>query len=222
MSAPVGRGGSAAGVVFDLDGVLVDSRAVMEAAFAHAHRVVVGPGPPPFDRYVTYLGWAFGDIMEAMGLPASMEQPFVEESERLVHEVRAHEGIEEVLVTLRAAGRPLAVATGKARHRADRVLAVTGLDVHLDAVVGSDEVAAGKPAPDIFLEATARIGVAPEDALVVGDAVADIAGARAAGIVVGAALWGESDRQALLDARPDVVFDRPADILTAGLGTAGR
>lgn len=207
-------------VVFDLDGVLVDSRSVMERAFRHAFREVVSTeDEPPFGEYVRYLGWLFRDIMDEMGLPRAMEEPFVRESDRLVGEIEVCRGVPAVLDRLRAAGITSAVATGKVRARADRVLEATDLSAEVDAVVGSDEVARGKPAPDIFREALRRVDGDADTAIVVGDAPADIEGARAAGIETVAATWGECDEPTLLGTRPDHVAAAPLEVLgVIGLG----
>lgn len=196
-------------VVFDLDGVLVDSFDVMRRAFATAYREVVGGSEPPFDEYARHLGRYFPDIMRAMGLPLEMEAPFVRESYRLAGEVRVYAGVPEVLRLLRRAGLPLAVATGKSGERARSLLDAVGLGGLLDHVVGSDETARPKPAPDIVHSALAPFDVPASAAVVVGDAPLDLQSGRAAGAATAAALWGEGDEQGLLAERPDVVLRRP-------------
>lgn len=79
-----------------------------------------------------------------------------------------------------------------------------GLLPLLDHVVGADEVSRPKPAPDIVLRALELLDTDPADALMVGDAPADLASARAAGVVAVAALWDESDPGTLRAAGPDV------------------
>jgi len=200
-------------VVFDLDGVLVDSFAVMRKAFAAAYREVVDGSEPPFEEYARHLGRYFPDIMRLMGLPLEMEEHFVRESHRLSGEVRVYHGVPELLRTLRAAGLPLAVATGKSGVRARSLLASVGLADLLDHVVGSDETTRPKPAPDIVHSALAPFGLPASAAVMVGDAALDIRSGRAAGAATAAALWGEGDGRELLAERPDVVLARPADLL---------
>nr|AXL06339.1 phosphoglycolate phosphatase [uncultured bacterium] len=138
------------GVIFDLDGVLVDSFAVMHEAFDVAYREVVGAGPAPFEEYRRHQGRYFPDIMRIMGLPLAMEEPFVRESYRLAHRVPVFDGVVELLLTLRARGFGLAVATGKSGERARSLLGTLGLLPFFAHVIGSDEVARPKPAPDIM------------------------------------------------------------------------
>lgn len=79
-------------------------------------------------------------------------------------------------------GVPMAVASGSSRAAIEATLAVTGLDAYLPLYVSADEVAHGKPEPDVFLEAARRLGVAPESCVVLEDAVPGIRAARAAGM----------------------------------------
>lgn len=200
-------------VVFDLDGVIVDSFPVMREAFTTAYAEVVGDGKAPFEEYERHLGRYFPDIMNIMGLPLAMEKPFVRESYRLAGRVPLFDGVTPVLEELRERGFRTAIATGKAGDRARHLLDKLGV-IHLfDHVIGSDEVAHAKPAPDIVLHALDLLGARPEDALMVGDAVTDIAAARGAGVTAVAALWGECDAADLLATDPDAALQHPAELL---------
>lgn len=85
---------------------------------------------------------------------------------------------------LSAAGLPMAVATSTRRARATLQLGNAGLLRHFCAVVGGDEVTQGKPAPDIYLEAAARLGVAPATCLALEDSAPGYRAAHAAGMTV--------------------------------------
>ncbi|MEV6730913.1 HAD-IA family hydrolase [Streptomyces sp. NPDC051364] len=201
-------------VIFDLDGVIVDSFAVMEEAFAIAYKEVVGEGQAPFDEYRRHQGRYFPDIMRIMSLPLEMEEPFVRESYRLAHQVPVFEGMAELLLTLRTRGYKLAVATGKSGPRARSLLEQLGLLPFFDHVIGSDEVAHPKPAPDIVVRALELLGLPAEEAIMIGDAPTDIASAHGAGVASAAALWAEvDDEDALLGALPGAVLHRPAELL---------
>lgn len=201
-------------VVLDLDGVIVDSFAVMREAFGIAYAEVVGAGPAPFEEYTRYMGRYFPDIMRLMRLPAAMEQPFVRESYRLAHRIPVYPGVRRALEVLDDNGLPMAVATGKSGPRARSLLAGLGLLSRFAHVIGSDEVARPKPAPDIVRLAVDRLGVPPDEAVMVGDAATDVVSARGAGVPVAAALWGSLDLAGLLAAGPDAVLTEPSDLLT--------
>ncbi|MFW6695349.1 HAD-IA family hydrolase [Streptomyces sp. MAR4 CNX-425] len=207
------RTGRPAGVVFDMDGVLVDSFAVMRAAFAVAYREVVGPGPAPFEEYSRHLGRYFPEIMRIMGLPPAMQEPFVRESYRLEHQVTMFDGVRELLEELRRHRIRTSVATGKSGPRARSLLRRLDVLDLFDHVVGSDEVARAKPAPDIVIRAMRLMGTAPYETVMVGDAVTDLISARSAGVPPVAALWGETDEAALLATDPDAALRHPLELL---------
>lgn len=213
ISHPASRTDSLAAVIFDLDGVLVDSLPVMREAFGVAYAEVVGDGKAPFEEYCKHLGRYFPNICEIMGLPLAMEGPFVRESYRLAHRVPLYPGIRDMLQALADLGLRLAVATGKTGPRARSLLA--GLDVLplFEQVTGSDEVDRPKPAPDIVLRTLGVLGVAPGQSMMIGDAVIDLISARSAGVAAVAALWGQTDEPALLAAQPDAVLREPNDVL---------
>jgi 3-amino-5-hydroxybenzoic acid synthesis related protein len=204
-------------VIFDLDGVLIDSSDVMREAFAIAYAEVVGDGDGdgevPFAEYQRHLGRYFPDIMRIMGLPLEMEEPFVRESYRLAHRIQLFDGVGEMLRTLRTRGLRMAVATGKAGARARSVLSELGVLPLFDYVIGSDEVARAKPAPDIVFKALGLLGVESGEAVMVGDALTDLASARGAGVTAIAALWGVTDLREALCAHADVAVERPQDLL---------
>lgn len=200
-------------VIFDLDGVVVDSFGVMRQAFLIAYDEVVGHGEPPFEEYCRHLGRYFPDIMRIMGLPLALEEPFVRESYRLADQVTVFPGVRELLAELTARGTRLAIATGKSGPRARSLLERLDLLGHFDHVLGSDEVPRAKPAPDIVLRALELLRIPAGRAVMVGDAVTDLASARGADVRAIAALWGESDEAPLLAERPDAVLRRPEDLL---------
>ena len=200
-------------VIFDMDGVLVDSFAVMREAFAIAYAEIVGPGPAPFDEYSKHLGRYFPDIMTIMGLPQAMQEPFVRESYRLAHQVPVFDGIPELLNELRRRGIRMAVATGKSGDRARSLLSLLGILEHFDHVIGSDEVARPKPAPDIVLQALRRLDIPADETVMIGDAWTDLVSAKTAGVRAAAALWADVDVAALLDREPDAIVRHPLDML---------
>ncbi|MER6989018.1 HAD-IA family hydrolase [Saccharopolyspora hirsuta] len=200
-------------VVFDLDGVLVDSFAVMQEAFAAAYAEVVGDGEAPFEEYRKHLGRYFPDIMRIMGLPLEMEEPFVRESYRLAGRVQLFDGVRELLSDLSALGVRMAVATGKSGPRARSLLDGLGVLRHFEHVIGSDEVPRAKPAPDIVFRALDLLGTPAQRAVMIGDATTDLAAARGAGVAAVAATWGEAEVDLLLAENPDAVVNAPGEVL---------
>ncbi len=111
-----------------------------------------------------------------------------------------------------AADRPVALASSSHREVIDEALAATGLDAVFSAVVSSDEVAVGKPAPDVYLEAARRLGVAPGTCLVVEDSYNGVRAGKAAGMFVVLVPNGSVPPAAGTAALADLVLDRLADL----------
>jgi 3-amino-5-hydroxybenzoic acid synthesis related protein len=189
-------------VIFDLDGVLIDSSKVMQQAFEHAWRQFFEQGIAPFAEYKTHMGKGFISIMDAMGLPRAMAAPFRERSVELADQIELFPGVFALLESLVDEGTYLGVSTGKEAARTHYILRRHGLDGYFERVVCSDQVAQGKPHPesiDIHLVAS---GVSAAEALFVGDAQADIECAQRAGVPSIAVLWGMGTEAALRAMNP--------------------
>jgi HAD superfamily hydrolase (TIGR01509 family) len=178
-----------AAVVFDMDGVLVDTEQVWDAVreqlvrerggrwMPEAHTAMMGMSSPEWSRY----------LAEALGVPMTPEAINREVVERLAARYRADlplvDGAVEVVRAL--AGRwPLGLASSSNRPVIDQVLELAGLAACFRATVSSEEVARGKPAPDVYLEAAARLGVAPAGCVAVEDSASGLRSAARAGMRV--------------------------------------
>lgn len=199
-------------VIFDLDGVLIDSIAVTRQAFFFAYNSVVGRGDPPFAEYCKHLGRAFPDVMKTMGLPLEMWAPFVAESNRLTPMIVIFDEVVPLLGRMSSCGINMGVATGKDGKRARGVLGALGLLEFFGLVVGSDEVVCPKPAPDMIEKHLRYFGSPRECALVVGDSLSDLAAGRAAGVDCAAALWGDGCSSSLRAARPEHLLSCFSDL----------
>jgi AHBA synthesis associated protein len=135
-------------IIFDLDGVIIDSLSVMKRAFQKAYYDVIGLGDPPFNAYISYSGVSFKRIMKILNLPEAMMKPYVEESNRLSHLVKVYPGIIEVLEALKLCKFNLGVATGKEGNRARHLLKMLDILNYFSLVIGGDEVIHSKPDPE--------------------------------------------------------------------------
>jgi HAD superfamily hydrolase (TIGR01509 family) len=126
------------------------------------------------------------DWKERYDLRASVEELFTAKNRRYLElarsSTRAYPEMRRFVELLAAEGVPMAVASGSSPEAIEAVLAGTGLDAHLRTVVSADEVAHGKPAPDVFLEAARRLGADPAACVVLEDAAPGAAAAHAAGM----------------------------------------
>ena len=174
-------------VIFDLDGLLLDS----ESAWDGGRKALVAEHDMPWPDGATeaMLGMSSLEwsryVAEELGVPLSPE----EISGRVVeHVLRSYDealpllpGAEEAVA--RMANRwPLALASSSNKEVIDHVMAASGWDRVFRAWVSSEEVARGKPSPDVFLEAARRIEVEPAEAAGIEDSHNGILAARAAGL----------------------------------------
>lgn len=178
------------GLIFDLDGTLVDSMPTHFKAWCLALADHGSPGVFPEDVFYAMGGRPTRDIVEILngerGLHLDPEGVALSKKRHFMKELGSIELIEEVASFAREnRGKvPMGVASGGSRVVVEKTLQMVGISDWFDEVVSSDEVENGKPAPDVFLEAASRLGVAPEDCVVFEDGRAGIEGALAAGMKV--------------------------------------
>ncbi len=176
-----------AGVVFDMDGILIDSEplyrmAAQQAASDLGHLVTD-------DIYVMWMGLppsaVEASVIKSMGPDFPMQQfgdrfreIWMEHTDQ--HGVPAQPGMNTLLMTLRARGIPFAVATSTQRDQAERSLEMAGLWSNIDCLVAGNEVDEGKPAPEIFLHAAEAIGIHPTRCVALEDSEAGVRSASGA------------------------------------------
>ncbi|MFE2443385.1 HAD family hydrolase [Stenotrophomonas sp. NPDC087984] len=179
-------------VIFDNDGVLVDSESISNRILA-AYLTELGHPTSYEDSIRDYMGSAMHRIHELVlersgrRLPSDFDTTFhgrVFDAFR--QELRPVAGVSEVLEKLRADGIPYCVASSGSHERIRVALRTTGLyglfgEEH---IFSSEDVGRGKPAPDLFLHAAERMGVAPERCAVVEDSPLGVQAAVAAGMDV--------------------------------------
>jgi HAD superfamily hydrolase (TIGR01509 family) len=174
-------------VIFDLDGVLIDSEHVWDEVreqLAHerggrwhpgAQRDMMGMSSPEWSRY----------MHDRIGLAESPEQINRVVVDRMLERyAQGPPWLPGALEAVRrmAAAFPLGLASSSNRELIDRVLQAGGIGALFRATVSSEEVARGKPAPDVYLEAARRLGAGPAACVAVEDSHNGIRSAKAAGM----------------------------------------
>jgi HAD superfamily hydrolase (TIGR01509 family) len=209
-------------VVFDLDGVIVDSEHVWDEVrqrlaeerggrwHDQASRDMMGMSSLEWSRY----------MHDVIGLAEPPEEINAEVVRRLVavyrEELPLLPGAVEAVEAL-AARWPLALASSSNREVIDLVLRVSGLERLFAATVSSEEVARGKPAPDVYLEAARRLDVPAERCAAVEDSENGILSAKAAGMRVVAIPNPQYPPADDALAAADLVLPTVADLTTAAV-----
>jgi HAD superfamily hydrolase (TIGR01509 family) len=176
-------------VVFDMDGVLIDSEPVWERV--RRKFVADRGGRWPEDAQDRMMGMSTAEWSAYLSSDFSVRLPAAQVAEQVIAamaaEYQAHlpllPGAVDAVRAL-SARWPLAVASSAPRSLIEAVLDASGLRRAFAAAVSSEEVARGKPAPDVYLEATVRLGVPASACAAVEDSSNGLRSAAAAGLTV--------------------------------------
>jgi pyrophosphatase PpaX len=209
--------GSYATCLFDLDGTLIDSIALIRSSYEHA-LVAHGHDRLSESEWLEGLGrplaWQFSRRVSEPAAVDALIRTYREHN--LAHHdsmVRAYAGALDTLRGLAQRGVRLAVVTSKSKASARRGLALCGFADLFEAVVAQDDCEQHKPAPEPALRALEALGRTAGSALMIGDSPHDLACGRAAGCATAAVGWGPFPESHLRAARPDHWLDRFDDLL---------
>ena len=203
-------------VLFDLDGTLIDSGAMILASFRHATRSVLARDIPD-DQLLAHVG--------SSTLTEQMRAIDPEHVDELVHSYRQHNeplhaelqccgGVLDVLESLHADGRRLGIVTAKRRATVDLAFARLPLAHYFDVVVTAEQTERHKPHPEPIRLALDRLDARSEDAAYVGDAPFDVAAAKAAGVFAVAVTWGAIHTRERIEAEgPDAIVGTAEELL---------
>lgn len=177
------------GVIFDMDGTLIDSMWVWEEVdvdYVKRYQLV-----EPEGFYEAIEGMRFTDVAKYYKktfpqIRDSVEQikaDWMEMGYRLYRdEVELKSGVKEFLEELKKRGIKIGIATSNDRDMTEMVLEARGILQEFDAICTSDEVKIGKPAPDVYLKAAEDLGVDPKDCLIFEDVPAGLMAGKSAGM----------------------------------------
>lgn len=189
------RVGAVQAVIWDLDGVVIDSEKAHKKAW---QRLAHETGKEFSDeQFTATFGWRNDAIIPKVWGTVSQEelQTLADRKETYYRGYVCNTaafllGSQELMSALHDAGYPQALGSSAPPANIELVKDVLGLERYINAFVSGETVPHGKPAPDIFLKAAKELGIEPEHCLVIEDAVAGIAAARAGGMYSIAVAYG--------------------------------
>jgi pyrophosphatase PpaX len=203
-------------VLFDLDGTLIDSGAMILSSFRHATRTVLAREITDEELVAAVGGTTIHDQMRAFD---------PERADELVAAYRAHntplhadleafDGVDDLLAELREEGRRLGIVTSKRRKTVDLAFGVLGLERFFDVVVTADDTTRHKPDPAPVVLALDRLHAEPAEAAFVGDSPFDVGAGKAAGVFTVGVSWGGLHSEGrLFETGADVVVHSPRELL---------
>ena len=178
-------------IIFDMDGLLIDSERIARELFLltleefgveinmEAYLQCIGANARRVDEI---LSAAMADQADYHALKASWQRRYQQHITQ--QPIPVKDGVDELTRHIQANRQPMVVATSTATPRARQKLSDAGLLNRFDAVIGGEQVAASKPAPDLFLRAAAGFDVAPGRCLVLEDSINGVKAALNAGMRV--------------------------------------
>jgi len=213
-------------VLWDIDGTLIDTTALITGAMGETFRHFAGREVPkcelcsligmPLETQLVYLGdpASFGTSVQ------EMSAFFVEDYERRHDQERVIDVAVEALIELKRQGVKTAIVTSKNDVELANTLPRLGISVFCDVIVGSDQSAPFfKPHPRPVTLALEYLEAEAQKAIFIGDTVYDIRCGRAAGVQTAAVLWGAGTEVSLRFEEPDLIFSHAEEILPS-LGQA--
>jgi HAD superfamily hydrolase (TIGR01509 family) len=202
------------GVLFDVDGTLVDTNYLHVLAW---RRVFLEHGEPGITsaRIHRLVGMGSDELLETLfgRTRPELKPERARHFDVLKPEIRALPRAADLLRALHDRGVRVVLATSAEKSDLEALLAVLDADDAIDGVTSAGEVDAAKPAPDLFSVALEEAGTEPEATVVVGDTVWDVQAADRAGLACVAVLSGGIGRAELEDAGAVAVYDDVATLL---------
>ncbi|MDR1451537.1 MAG: HAD family hydrolase [Helicobacteraceae bacterium] len=199
-------------IIFDLDGTLIDSRRNIAEAINFA-RLSKGLEPMIDDEIfekINALTFESAKIFYGRDASEADHEIFERRYEAICsNSLKLYDKIADLLAALEHLGVRLAIATNATSRFARIMLDSVGAARYFTAMIGADNVANPKPAPDMLLLALEKIGASPSEALFLGDSGKDMKAAKAAGITGVFAAWGYGKSGA------ERAIQTPTDLLAA-------
>ena len=192
-------------VLFDLDGTIIDSIALLLACMNHTFE---GRGHRPSEeQWIAGLGTPLPEQFSPFVTSEEDRQELIERYRTFQHAhhdtlTATYPGVSETLAELKERGHPMGVVTSKGNAMMDRGLRYIGADKYMQVAIGFDSCTIHKPDPFPVLLAVGKLGYSPRESVFVGDSPHDIRAGNAAGVTTIAALWGPFTREMLEPYKP--------------------
>lgn len=203
------------GIVFDLDGTLVDSLSATFDAFNHGITLHGGKSHTPHE-IMAYFGPGEGEIFARIVGPEKCQAAhlaYVDHIQANMHRVPLHKGVAELLERIWSAGVPVSIFTGRSWPTTEMILKNHGMLEKFITVITHDQVTASKPSPEGLFKCLKAMGMESDEVLMVGDSPADIRAARDAESRGVAALWDlMADRKELESHDPHHWAENPGQV----------
>ncbi len=198
---------TAKSVIFDFDGVIINSHDIQMKALKAAYEEAVGISEPPYDEFFMHSGDSLENIFKKLELPLIMVSTYREISRKSIHLVKLHEGMVELLERLNKAKIKCGLCTGKDRIRTIEMLGYLKIHTFFDYIVCSDDVVKPKPDIECLEKALQYLNSDFGSSVMVGDGINDILCAKGMNLPSIAVSWGDVCVEDLKRYNPDYIVN---------------
>jgi len=214
------------GIIFDLDGTLIDSLEDIADAMNYT-LAEFGFPTHDYDAYRYFVGNGLMNLVKASLPQSALEnQPMLQlcfemmidrYQKCLLHKTRLYPGIRELLDMLVSKNIKMAVLSNKADKLTQQICAILLKKWPFDVVMGATEDFPRKPYPDSSLFIAKKLNLSPENIIYMGDSNVDMKTANAAGMFPVGVTWGFRTREELQEAGAQLIIDEPLELIEKGL-----
>ena len=202
-------------LLFDFDGTLLDTNELIIQSFQHVLEKHY-PGRYSREEILPFLGPTLTENFTKVD-PDRIEQFIAEYREWNIanHDVLSSEfdGVSETMHLLKNEGLKMAIVSTKVNHMVQKGLGLLDVEGIFEVVIGYDDVSKTKPDPEPILLALERLGVEPEEALMIGDNYHDIVGGQNAGVRTAGVAWTAKGEDFLQKYHPDYMLQHISDLI---------
>lgn len=208
-------------VIFDFDGVIIDSGQDIASAAQHVLKLFDQPVLSQ-EEIISYVGHGVQYLIR--NCFKGCDDDFVEQVipvyrkhylKNAVVKTRLYEHVEETLKYIKKSGEDnkIALVTNKPEDLTYKILEVLGVKPYFDMVVGPESVKKMKPDPEGILQVLEQFKIPPQQAVMVGDSHVDIEAGKNAGTITCGVTYGLGDREELIKSSPDILINDLAELL---------
>jgi 2-phosphoglycolate phosphatase len=207
---------STKGVIFDLDGTLIDSYQAIYLSFQHTY-INMGLQPLPLDEVKRAVGYGlsitFRELLGEERVPEALRLFRQKYEEVYRQNTYLLPGARKVLEALQERRIKLAIASNKLGRFSREIFQHFGMDQLFAIILGDEDVLQNKPHPEMLFYAIERMGLRNEEVVFIGDSLIDIQTGKNAGVRVFAIPTGVTTREELEKARPALILNNLLDLL---------
>jgi len=190
-------------VIFDFDGVIINSHNLQRGALKHSYNMFFDDDNIPYEEFFLNSGRRLNDIFRDMGFPEQMVEEYQQFSIDNIDRIKIHDGVVNVIKKLYESNTKCALCTGKDRKRTLQILRLFELEKYFCCVICSDDVENSKPHPESIYKIAEKFN--DSEYCIVGDGINDLLCGKNAemDVITIAVTWGDTSYEVLKTVHSD-------------------